>query len=755
MAKRTVSDTKASATISSGGTDTTGSWVSGTGLGSWVGFHVFISAGNEASGQVRYGQTSGGTDLLYVSEPWATDPVTGNVYQAYNQDDLDADWGNDFKLVLKTNFEWAVAATDPDIGNGTDISFVGLVNNALDNDMGWSVSALGVFSMGKRFTFIGENPTDGLYSKGNNDQTASGYSILNVASGGVLDFNDVKMWSVYSHRWNFEEGSNVRLNKVVSFSNTYGSQFNGDMYGEDLQIIGNGYPGDIIYCSSGMNTYGGPIKLSNTYGLYFPSGHSNPSGQTIHVNNFVNIGNTWNVWTGNNTIWHFYDPDWGVESSATSSVDAFINWTVQNGPTTNVAEYNGLNITVTDTDGSALSSLPISVGSYGGPRTGAGITAVRQPHYFETDASGISEDYVRYAQYVLSGLAPSRFDPFIVRIFDYDKQTFETTEQDMDNKLDLVVTMLSDVDVVSDLSAATGFGISIEYDPTQSGGPYDTDWETSAYTSAHQVVNYTSAVGTDALSAGMNVINATSTVSGIVVEALSASTSAGKMVTSGMSGSWVQDDDIEIQGEQSARAYADTSAFHETYQFLIHASGQSIQNVYDYCKAYMATATSAVGAETWISGARIRHSQLIHKPSENFSTEEAVSAGVWVADYGAGNWDYLTSDQGTQYVPPSQVTLEINGVETTEEPTNYVRCHIEALSGGPEVSGTILLNDYADTADGLGTYKATAAYQYGGDQPVIIRARYAGYIPFKTNGIINSDGITITAIWIPDLFYTP
>ena len=99
------------------------------------------------------------------------------------------------------------------------------------------------------------------------------------------------------------------------------------------------------------------------------------------------------------------------------------------------------------------------------------------------------------------------------------------------------------------------------------------------------------------------------------------------------------------------------------------------------------------------------------------------------------------------------VVLEINGVTTDNEPTTYVRCHIEAAAGGPESVGTILLNEEAQTAVGDGTYKATELYNYISDQPVIVRARYKGYLPYKTTGVINSSGLTITAIWIVDSNY--
>jgi len=99
------------------------------------------------------------------------------------------------------------------------------------------------------------------------------------------------------------------------------------------------------------------------------------------------------------------------------------------------------------------------------------------------------------------------------------------------------------------------------------------------------------------------------------------------------------------------------------------------------------------------------------------------------------------------------VTLEINGVTTGNEPTNYVRCHIEATAGGTESVGTVLMNEEAQTAVGDGTYKATEAYNYVSDQPVVVRARYKGYLPYTSSGVINSLGLTITAIWIVDSNY--
>jgi len=118
------------------------------------------------------------------------------------------------------------------------------------------------------------------------------------------------------------------------------------------------------------------------------------------------------------------------------------------------------------------------------------------------------------------------------------------------------------------------------------------------------------------------------------------------------------------------------------------------------------------------------------------------------------------SDPGTYENIPSSgqtfivntVNLEVYGVETGIEPADYVRCYIEAAAGGSLSAGTILLSDYASAADGFGTYKATSAFNYAGAQPVIVRARYAGYIPFVANATIDDTGLSVAAQWVVDPF---
>ncbi len=101
-----------------------------------------------------------------------------------------------------------------------------------------------------------------------------------------------------------------------------------------------------------------------------------------------------------------------------------------------------------------------------------------------------------------------------------------------------------------------------------------------------------------------------------------------------------------------------------------------------------------------------------------------------------GDTPTIRNSDGSSTTVQNTVNLEINGV------TEGARCHIEALSGGPEIAGTVLLSEEADS-----TGKAQATYNFLSNQPVRIRVRLVGYLPFETTGVITSAGLTVTAVW--------
>jgi hypothetical protein len=45
---------------------------------------------------------------------------------------------------------------------------------------------------------------------------------------------------------------------------------------------------------------------------------------------------------------------------------------------------------------------------------------------------------------------------------------------------------------------------------------------------------------------------------------------------------------------------------------------------------------------------------------------------------------------------------------------------------------------------------AQQPYDYTSAQPVMIRARLRGYLPFQSTGSIGASGLTVTAVWQRD-----
>lgn len=148
------------------------------------------------------------------------------------------------------------------------------------------------------------------------------------------------------------------------------------------------------------------------------------------------------------------------------------------------------------------------------------------------------------------------------------------------------------------------------------------------------------------------------------------------------------------------------------------------------------------GYETYVAGGTSTGNEaiLVNVPSGQTLTIN-VSAGHDTPSY------YNTGTGSV--VVANSVNLEVNGVFTGTEPTNYVRCRIEKTS-----DGTTIMNEEAQIAVGDGIYKATASYNYAADTAVTIRARYKGYLPFETTGTITSTGLKVTAVWVEDTIYT-
>lgn len=110
-----------------------------------------------------------------------------------------------------------------------------------------------------------------------------------------------------------------------------------------------------------------------------------------------------------------------------------------------------------------------------------------------------------------------------------------------------------------------------------------------------------------------------------------------------------------------------------------------------------------------------------------------------------GTTPTIRESNGSSTTVQNTVTLNVNNPNSS-----FVgaRVTIFANSGGPETEGTVLMLEEA--INDAGVYRATQAHNFLGNQPVTIRARLTGFIPFETTDTITNNGLNVTAIWQVD-----
>ena len=199
----------------------------------------------------------------------------------------------------------------------------------------------------------------------------------------------------------------------------------------------------------------------------------------------------------------------------------------------------------------------------------------------------------------------------------------------------------------------------------------------------------------------------------------------------------------------------------------ISASGASIEN----CTFKSGTSTVALTVNSVSEMNNIKNCQF----QNNTRAIKITSAGTYTFDnlkFSGNTYDienassglvtincingsnpttYINTGGGTTVIN-NAVTLTVRHVKTGNEPSEYVRVAIYKKSDMTEI-----MNKDATETDELnsGYYKASTTYNYTGDTTVIIRAREKGWLPFEAEATITSNGLDVSAVWLPDPNYNP
>lgn len=135
------------------------------------------------------------------------------------------------------------------------------------------------------------------------------------------------------------------------------------------------------------------------------------------------------------------------------------------------------------------------------------------------------------------------------------------------------------------------------------------------------------------------------------------------------------------------------------YSWEVNCNSHSMTETYDWLAANMASGDPTTVFIDAIEWGEDEQSQLVYK-STNYYTARNVNLeeGVWFSNIGAGNWNYMTSDSGYQYIPPTSYTFTLTNLITNSEVRLY-RDSDNSELGGVENSSTTWQYGYTYTGD--------------------------------------------------------
>jgi hypothetical protein len=647
MAARTQSSNSLDVAVTSATTST----IVATGIGAYVGFHLaIVSSTVGAQNQMRYAYASAGTDRLRVTPPFDVVPTANDDLSiAKNQDNYDADYGNDWKLVLKATSEWDVGASPHTVGNGTNHMVGGIYNQAISQDEEILVKNGSYFAVGALFD--GES-LGGWYWNSNNSISTLGFAYIQAETSATVMLHNLNCGTVFAHSLLFQSNSFFYAYDV-SFTNLMydGARLKGNTYGNNLKFQGNGVANDYVVVASTMATFDGPIILSDSYGF-----QSSALNETIRINKYVSVGNAQDIEAHNSTTWQFVNPTW---------TNPEILWTQATGQST-VSEIFTIEGTTQQTDGTAIASALYVL-------TEGSATVRQSSNIAIADASGVFNENV-LKRYWASSTASTTYGPFVSRTWKYGYAPFEGATL-FESEVFATIAMASDGEITTSTAASALSHSAVFTDETAT---FDGLWHVQVSVTATALVSA--------------VVSAPGGYHGTIREVYTAGDGLTQQwflvntsSTTGTPASTV------VTWSQAGTARGDNVAGSDhNFTYHIDAKNETLTNTYDKQQAEFADTSTT---EAWVSTARQRSTRLVDKTGDSYATEAYFSTGCFISNRGTGTIEYMTADDGWTFTPPASYSYTLTGLKTDSEVRIYNAADDSEL-GGIESSGTSFAYNY-------------------------------------------------------------
>lgn len=651
--------------------------------------------------------TGDGNDVdIEVSEPWDTNPDGTSVYEiSYIVQDADTLGG--LALISRSGFyEWGRELV---VETGGFIFMTGPPHEW--NDEGstsvgsWQVESGGRLDIGYLNAGAAVSGTTNVVI----NKTIGEWG-LDLQSGSESNFFGMTLiGTLVNNKLSVTGGTHVwQTGKMQTMSRA--SLLAGTMSISDWTFAGAATANDTVRVEDTVSLDG--VVLENTNGW---DSLDDGLTETLEVRGCLFLGTvTRNVWVHDDKIWNF------VNQVGLGADSTLIEFEVDD--LNEVNSLFSLDIVVTEPDGTAIVDADCFV--YEGLLNQDLPTTNR----VDTDSSGLASTDVLLTKYTYpsSVFTTVTTGEHALKVYEWLKTPFVaalTPDAGTTEGLVVGVTLISDPNIVETTQATAitaGTTITIERpaNPTTLLS-YDT--------------------GTVAFVVGDTVTGGTSGATGIVTEITEGDTTSGRIhLRARNSTAFSNAEDLEVSAAKNAQTLSSSIALE--YSTHIDAQALSLQVVYDYWAARQAEdaiTTDGVTSLVWGGG---EHARIIFATgNDTFNTERQVGItdGVFISDRGTGGVSYLTSDGGTQYTPPTSVTIQVTILDVAGSPISGAMVYVQDAAGPFTDTDDIM----RELSNGSGV--ASEPYDYTSPLAVSVRARKAGFDPADSSQTINATGLTI------------
>lgn len=681
-------------------------------------FRLIRITGGTGDGQKRFisAQTTAqgdGDDVdIDVSEPWAIDPDGTSTYDisyvAWDAETLGGlgliarsgffEWGRE--LVIESG-GWFFGVGEPNEWNDEGSTSVG----------SWQVESGGTLDIGYLNAGAAVAGTTNVVINGTDGEWA-----LDLQAGSETNLFDMTLIGTKANNKISVTGGTHVWQKGKMQTASYGTLLAGTMTISDWTFAGAGTTNDWVRIEDTVSL--GRIVLTNTNGW---DSLDDTLTETLEVRGCLFLNPVArNVWVHDDKTWNFVN---AVGLGADSTLIVF-----EADDLNEVNVLFSLDISVTEPDGTPIVDADCYV--YEGTLNQDLPTANR----VDTDSGGLASTDVLLTKFTFpsSVFTTATSGAHSLKVYEWLKTPFVTAltpDTGTTEGLAVGVTLIDDPDIVQTTQATAitnGSGITIER-PTNPTTllSYDT--------------------GTVTINVN-DVIDGAGGAQGTVTEITEGDITSGRIhLRLRNSTAFVAGEALDVSGGQVANATNPLVAL--DYSTHIDADAKSLQVSYDYWAARQAEDTISADGVTSIEWGEGEHAPIVFADGgDSFRTERNVAQtdGVFISDRGTGSITHLTSDDGTQYTPPTSVTIQVTVKEADGTEIENAIVYVQDAAGPFNNDDDIMREP--TNASGV----ASEPFNYTTDLDVVVRVRKAGYLPEDQNQIILVTGLTILVTLRPD-----